>query len=112
MLIVWHKGINEFTMLCGGFIGVELMQLGYVLHGRMNTMGLNIINLCSNPVVISRGNMHHRLLLQYTSFTLSYVHASNGIDQMLFCCTAVLEYICIICQCGAPANAFETCRFA
>jgi len=41
-------------------------------------------------------------------FQVSFVRASNAIDQILFCCIAVFQYVSIIYQCGASANAFAT----
>jgi hypothetical protein len=56
--------------------------------------------------------MQRGLLLQHTSFKISFVPASNAMDQMLFCSIAVFQVVSIICQCGASANAFEMHRVA
>ena len=45
-------------------------------------------------------------------FQVSFVRASNAIDQILFCCIAVFQYVSIIYQCGASATAFATRRVA
>jgi hypothetical protein len=36
ILIVWHKGINEFATLCGGFTAVEIMMLTCVVPCSLN----------------------------------------------------------------------------
>jgi hypothetical protein len=43
---------------------------------------------------------------------ISFVRASNALDEMLICCIAVFQYVSIIYQCGASANAFSTRRVA
>jgi len=75
-------------------------------------MVFNLIDLCANLVPVSACNIQCGPLLQHTSFKISFVRASNAIDQMLFCCIAVFQYVSIIYQGGASANAFATRRVA
>jgi len=75
-------------------------------------MGFNLIDLCANLVSVSACNIQRGPLLQHISFKISFVRASNAIDQMLFCCIAVFQYVSINYQCGASANAFATGRIA
>jgi len=71
-------------------------------------MGLNLIHLFANLVLVGACNIRRVPLLQHTSFIICFVHASNGIDQMLFCCCMVFQYVSIINKSGASANAFTT----
>jgi len=112
ILNVSQKGINEFPMLCVGFKVVEIIKLYYVVPYWLNTMGLNLIDLCSNLVPVWSCNIQHGPLLQHLSFMISFVCTSHPMDQMLVYCIAVFQYVSIICQCEAAANAFETCRVA
>jgi len=75
-------------------------------------MGSNFVDLWSNLVPVWACNIQHEPLLQYTSFNISFVCASNAMDQMLFSCIAVFQYFSIISQCGALANALATRRIA
>jgi len=68
-------------------------------------MGLNFVDLGSNLVLDLACNIQHGPSLQRISFKISFVHTSNAMDQMLFCCIAVFQYFSIIWQCGALANA-------
>jgi hypothetical protein len=52
ILIVCKKGINELQMLCGGFKPVAIITLCYVDPCRLNKMGFNLIDLCSNLVSV------------------------------------------------------------
>jgi len=106
--IVCQKGINEFQILCVGFKAVEIRKLCYVVSCKSNKLGFNHINLYSNLELVSACNVQRGLLLRHTSFKISSVHASNGMNQMLFCCITVFQYLSIICQSVASANAFET----
>jgi len=108
ILIVCQKRINEFQTLCGGFKVVKIIKLCYVVPWWLNKMGFKLINLCSNLVPVWACNIQRGLLLQHTSFKISFVRASNAIHQMLFCCIVVFPYFSIICQCGPSANAFAT----
>jgi len=112
ILIVCQKGINEFQTLCIGFKVVEIIKLCYVVPCRLNKTGFNLIDLCSNLVPVWVCNIQRGLLLQHTSCKISFVRASNAMDEMLLCCIEVFQYVSIICQCGASANAFETCSSA
>ena len=75
-------------------------------------MGFDLVDVCANLVSVSACSIHLALLLQHTSFKISFVHTSNAMDQMLFCYMAVIKYASYICQCGASANAFKMCRIA
>jgi len=72
----------------------------------------NHIDLCSNLVQVWECNIQHVLLLQHTSFKISFVRALNAMVHMLFCCIVVFKYVSIICQCTALANTFPPHRVA
>jgi len=112
ILIVCQKGINEFQMLRRWFKAVEIIKLCNVVPYWLNEMGFNLINLCANLVSVWAWNIHRGPLIQHNSFKISFVRASNAMDQMLFCCIAVFQYVSIICQCGVSANAFAMCHIA
>ena len=108
ILIVCQKGINEFQMLSIRFKAVEKIKISYVVPCWLNKMGFDLVDWCSNLVPVWAWNIQRGPLLQHTSFKISFVRASNAMDQMLFSCLAVFQYFSIICQCGASANAFAT----
>jgi len=108
LLIVCHKRINEFPTLCSWFKAVEIIKLCYIVPCRLNKMGFNLIDFCANLVPVWVCNIQRGPLLQHTTFKISVVRAPNAMDEMLFCCIAVFQYVSIICQCGASANAFKT----
>jgi len=108
IVIVCQKRNNEFQMLCVGFKVVKIIMLCFVDPWWLNRTGFNLIDLCSNLVPVWVCNIHRGPLLQITSCKLSFVHTSNAMDQMLFCCTVLFQYFTNICQCGASANAFAT----
>jgi len=110
ILIVCQKGINAFQMLCIQLKVVEIIHLSYVVPCWLNNIGINIINFYSNLGLIRACDIKHRPLLQHICSKIFFACASNAIDQMIFCCIAVFQYIAMICQCGASANAFETRR--
>jgi hypothetical protein len=112
MVIVCHKGINEFQKLCGGFKAVEIIKLCYIVVNRLNKIGLNLLDLCSNMVSVSVCNIQCGPLLEHISFKISFVRPSNAMDQMLFGRIGVVQYVSIICQCGASANACTMHRVA
>jgi len=74
--------------------------------------GIWFLDLYSSLVPVWACNIQCGPLLQHTSFKISIVHASNAMNQMLFCCIAVFQYLSIICHCGASANAFAVNRVA
>ena len=79
-----------------------------VVPCRLNEMGFNILDLCSNLVLVQACIIQCGPLLQHTSLKISLVRASNATDKMLIYCIAVFQYISNICRCGASANGFAT----
>jgi len=75
-------------------------------------MEFNLIDLYANLVPVWGCNIQRGPLFQHTTFKISFVPASNAMDQMLFYCIAVFQYVSIIYQCGASANTVATCRLA
>jgi len=112
ILIVCQKAINEFQMLWVGFKAVEIIQLCYGVPCWLNKMGFDLVNVCSNLVLVWAFNFQPEPLHQGTSFKISFVSASNAMDQMMFCCIVVFQYISTICQGVASANDFATCHIA
>jgi len=108
ILIVCQEGINEFQTLCVGLNAVETIKLCQMIPWWLTTMGFDYVDLWSNQVPVWACILPHRLLLRHTSFKISFVCASNAMDQMLFRCIGVFQYFSIICPCGASANAFPT----
>jgi len=68
--------------------------------------------MCTNLVPVWVCIIHRGPLIKHTSAKISFVRASNAMDQMLFCCIAVFQYVSIICQYGVSANAFAMRRVA
>jgi len=106
IFIVCQKGIKKFQMLCVGFKAVEIITHCYVVPCWLTNNSFNHIELCSNLVLVGVCNIQCGLLLQRTSFKISFVCASNAMDQMLCCCIAVSQYFFMICRCQPSANAF------
>ena len=110
VLIVCQKGMNEFQTLSIGFKGVEIINLHYMVFCCVNELGFNSVNWFSNLVPELACNIQLWASLQHTSFKISFVQAANAMDQMSICCMAVFQYVSMICQCGASANAFTARR--
>jgi len=75
-------------------------------------MTFNLIDLSANLEPVRACTIQRGPLLQHTSFKISFVRASNAMDQMLFCCIAVFQYVSIIYKCGASANELAMLRVA
>jgi len=110
ILIVCQKRMNEFQTLCIGFKVVGIKKVCYVVPRWLNIIGFNFVDLCSKLIPVWVYNIECRPMLQRTSLKISFVHTRNGMGQVLFCCIAVIQYVSIICQCGASANDAATCR--
>jgi len=102
------EGNQYIPMLCGGFKAVEIIQIGNVAPCWLSKMGINIMGFGVNPEPEWACNIPRGPLLHHTSFKISLVCAMNAMDQMLFCCIAVFQYIYIIRHCGGSTNAFAT----
>jgi len=63
-----------------------------------------------SPVPVWACNIQCVALIQHTSFKISFLRASNAMDQILLRCIAVFLYVSIICRCGASPNGFATHR--
>jgi len=105
--IVCEKGITEFQTLCVGFKVVENIKLSDIVRCWLNKLGFYRMDLCLNLVLVWACNIQGGLLLQHTALTISFVHGSNPMDQMLFCCVAVFQYFSMICQRGASVNGLQ-----
>jgi len=106
ILIVCQKGINQFQTLYIGFKAAETIKLCDIVPCWFDNMGFHCVDLCSNLVPFWVCNNQCVQLLQHDSFKISFVCASDAMDQMLFCCIVVFQYFSIICWCGASATAF------
>ena len=112
ILSVCRNRISEFQTLCVGFKVVEIIKLCCIVPCWLNKMGFNFVDMCWNLVPVWACNMECGPLLLPTIFKISFVHASNAMEQMLLCCIAVFQYFSIICQCGASANPVPARRVA
>jgi len=108
VLIVCQRRIEQFQTLCGGFKAVEIIKLCYFVSSGLKKIVSNFIEMCSNLVPISVYTIQCGLLLQHTSFTISFMCASNAMEQMFFRSIVVFQYISIIRQCGPSSSAFAT----
>jgi len=112
VLIGVQTGINEVQTLCTWYKAVEISILCCVVPWWVNSMWCNQIGMHSNLVLNGPCCIQRGPLLQPTCCKISFVPASNAMDQMLLCCIVVFLGISNQCQCGASANAFATCHVA
>ena len=107
ILIICRKGIVVYQTHCVRINAVEIPKLRYVFTCWLDTMGYNRTDLWSNRILVWVCNIWHGPLLLHSSLKLCFVLGSNALDQMLFYCIVVFQYVSITFKCGARSNGLS-----